>query len=196
MLTEDQKAELCQEVAECPAYLGKLEPYEKQALQQYVKNKRAELACLPVDAQVYYRAIAPAYDLADVVVGLLAAEMAEVTPAPNTTPQTPDKGRSRTRPATLRPGLTVEAVKAMFAGLQLTQAGEWATVLAALVASGTLLGDASKVHRWLELYVGPKLTSRKTVAEKLEYREAKDLHNKSESRIFEAVLKSANSNAN
>lgn len=189
MLTEDQKFEICKEVAECSAYLGELEPYVKQALQQYVKTKRAELARLPADAQVYYRAIAPAYDLADVVAGLLAADVVEATLALNITPQKPAREVSRTRPATLRPDLTVEVVKTAFAPLQITQPGEWAAALAALVAGGALQGDASKVHRWLEASVGANLTSRKTVADRMEYAEAKQFHNLSERHIFKEVLK-------
>jgi hypothetical protein len=93
--------------------------------------------------------------------------------------------------ASLQPPLTMEAVKAMLGELQITKEGETAAALSALVASGKLTGDASKVHRWCEAAAISPLPCRKTVYNKLEYREGGQFSNPNERRIFNEVLRQA-----
>jgi hypothetical protein len=81
MLTEDQKAEMCKELDACHAYREQLSLYEQQALLNYAKGKQQFLADRPEDEQAYFRAMNPAYDLADVVAALLATPAAEAARA-------------------------------------------------------------------------------------------------------------------
>lgn len=77
MLTEDQKEEMCKELASCHAYREQLSSYEHQALLHYAKGKQTELARWPKDEQTYYRLIFPVYNAADKVVTLLTKSVAE-----------------------------------------------------------------------------------------------------------------------
>jgi hypothetical protein len=179
MLTEDQKAAMCEELNACHAYREQLSQYEYQAIQQYVNGKQQFLANRPEDEQEYFRAINPAYDLADIVAAILATPATEVAPTSTVQPQKPVKAVSRTPNARLRE-LALEDVQELFKHPILQSEGERAAALAILNIQNYLPGSPYKVEEWFATNVGAKVSRRLIAGSIKEIREEGELSQKAQ----------------
>jgi len=187
MLTEDQKAEICQEVATCPAYLEKLDLYERQALQHYVTGKQKYLASRPEEEQTYYRAAFPAYELADVVAALLATPAAEAAPAALKVA----KPSVQTVGAIIQRGLELEDIKAIFEDIRpfIHRKGEWGTAIAALHSKGYLVGSADRLAAWFKEGQFGVDISDKTISNCIKAYKDEAYFSKDEQHVIDSVIK-------
>lgn len=206
LYTSEEQAIFNKAVQYGQAYFDTLTDYQKALLQAFAQNQLEgaqrtalillqknpdhdyPIGCEGVKRGQYWLDHVTAYKPAIAVLGLFEVPKIIISTTVTAQPKKDNKLATRKHPATLQQPLTVEAVKAKFGELQITKEGETAAALTALVVSGCLVGDPTKVHRWIEAAkIGP-VPSPRTVANKMENSQGVQFKNPIERKVFNDVL--------